>query len=233
MPESSIAALLQLTSVPVAITFLDAPPPGVPHVSSVEPAGCGYWRRAAAGEVFFTLADDHKRCPVGAHTHNVTLSAAEQQDLMGLVHTMVDLSYLKMEDVAQIPTRQTPMQVAVYAPLALTPVPPDVVLVRGNARQLMLLAEAAQAAGVAGTGATMGRPTCAVVPAAINSTQTAASFGCVGNRVYTAAEETDAYFAIPGALLGVVEQKLATIRHANEELEKFHRGRAAAAASAT
>ena len=47
--------------------------------------------------------------------------------------------------------------------------PPDVVLVHGNARQLMLLAEAAQAAGVAGGGAAMGRPTCAVLPEAINS----------------------------------------------------------------
>ncbi|MEQ1574502.1 MAG: DUF169 domain-containing protein, partial [Vicinamibacterales bacterium] len=97
----------------------------------------------------------------------MTLSPAEQQELMGLVQTMVGLSYLKMEDVAQIPTRRTPMQVAVYAPLASAPVPPDVVLVRGNARQLMLLAEAAQAAGVAGTGATLGRPTCAVLPEAI------------------------------------------------------------------
>ena len=56
-----------------------------------------------------------------------------------------------MEEVPQIPTRKTPLRVAVYAPLAAAPVPPDVVLVRGNARQLMLLAEAAQAAGVAGT----------------------------------------------------------------------------------
>ena len=227
--EPSIAALLCLTSPPIAITFLDAPPPGVPHVSSAEPAGCGYWRRAAAGEVFFTTADDHKRCPVGAHTHNVTLSAAEQQELMELVQTMVGLSYLTMEDVAQIPTRKTPMQVAVYAPLALAPVPPDVVLVRGNARQLMLLAEAAQAAGVAGTSATMGRPTCAVIPEAINSTHTAASFGCIGNRVYTGADATEAYFAIPGARLAAVEQTLSTIVHANQELEKFHRGRAAAA----
>jgi uncharacterized protein (DUF169 family) len=229
--EPSIAALLCLTSPPIAITFLDAPPPGVPHVSSAEPAGCGYWRRAAAGEVFFTTADDHKRCPVGAHTHNVTLSAAEQQELMELVQTMVGLSYLTMEDVAQIPTRRTPMHVAVYAPLALSPVPPDVVLVRGNARQLMLLAEAAQAAGVAGTGATMGRPTCAVIPEAINSTHTAASFGCAGNRVYTGADATDAYFAIPGGRLAAVEHKLATIVHANQELEKFHRGRAAAASA--
>src|SRR6478672_13791351 len=189
MSQASLAELLQLTSPPVAITFADTPPPGVPHVSAGEPAGCGYWRRAAEGEVFFTVADDHKRCPVGAHTHNVTLSPSEQQELMGLVQTMVGLEYLKMEEVPRIPTRKTPLQVAVYSPLSSAPVPPDVVLVRGNARQLMLLAEAAQAAGVATDGATMGRPTCAVIPAAINAQRTAASFGCVGNRVYTGAGE--------------------------------------------
>ena len=110
--------------------------------------------------------------------------------------------------------------------------PPDVVLVRGNARQLMLLAEAAQAAGVAGTGATMGRPTCAVLPEAINTARTAASFGCIGNRVYTGADDTEAYFAIPGLQLGAVEEKLAVIVRANQELEKFHRGRAAATPTA-
>lgn len=228
MSSTTLTGLLRLTSAPVAISFVDAPPPGVPHVSASEPAGCGYWRRAAAGEVFFTLADDHKRCPVGAHTHNVTLTPAEQQDLMGLVQTMVGLSYLKMADVAQIPTRTTPMQVAVYAPLAAATVAPDVVLVRGNAQQLMLLAEAAQAAGVAGTGATLGRPTCAVLPEAINSARTAASFGCIGNRVYTGADDTDAYFAIPGPALGVVEEHLAVIVRANQALEAFHRARAAA-----
>jgi uncharacterized protein (DUF169 family) len=229
--KGSLAALLGLTSPPVAIAFVDTPPEGIAHVSAGEPAGCGYWRRAAAGEVFFTVADDHKRCPVGAHTHNVTLSPSEQQELMGLVQTMVGLSYLTMEEVPQIPTRATPLQVAVYAPLSLTPVAPDVVLVRGNARQLMLLAEAAQAAGVAG-GTTMGRPTCAVLPEALNSARTAASFGCVGNRVYTGAEDTDAYFAIPGPQLQVVEDSLAVIVRANEALEQFHRARAAATPAA-
>ena len=71
---------------------------------------------------------------------------------------MVGLSYLRMEDVAKIPQRQTPFQTAVYAPLALAPAPPDVVLVRGNARQLMLLAEAAEHAGIAGAAPAMGRP---------------------------------------------------------------------------
>ena len=228
MSHSPLTELLQLTSTPVAIAFVDAPPQGVARIADGEPAGCGYWRRAAAGEIFFTTADDHKRCPVGAHTHNVTLSPSEQQELMGLVQTMVGLSYLKMADVPQIPTRKTPLQVAVYAPLDQAPVPPDVVLVRGNAQQLMLLSEAAQAGDVAGTGPAMGRPTCAVLPEAINSGRTAASFGCIGNRVYTGADETEAYFAIPGGQLAALEERLAVIVHANQELEKFHRARAAA-----
>src|SRR5438128_318085 len=58
MSQTSLAELLSLASPPVAIAFVDAVPPGVPHVSAVEPAGCGYWRRAAAGEVFYTGADD-------------------------------------------------------------------------------------------------------------------------------------------------------------------------------
>src|SRR5262245_56474414 len=185
MSPTSLTELLHLTSPPVSITFVDAAPSGVPHVSATEAAGCGYWRRAAKGEVFYTVADDHKRCPIGAHTHNVTLSPTEQHELMGLVQTMVGLSYLKVEEVAQIPTRKTLLNVAVYAPLSAAPLPPDVVLVRGNAHQLMLLSEAAQAADAAGTGPTMGRPTCAVLPEAINAGRTAASFGCIGNRVYT------------------------------------------------
>ena len=224
MPHT-LASLLGLAAPPVAITFTDEPPAGVSRVTAGEPAGCGYWRRAAEGEVFYTTADDHKRCPVGAHTHNVPLTEAEQQELMGLVGTMVGLEYIRMEEVSSIPTRKTPMRNATYAPLDKAPVRPDVVLVRGNARQLMLLAEAAQLAGIAGTSATMGRPTCAALPQALNTGQTAASFGCIGNRVYTGAGENDAYFAIPGEKLALLEEKLATIVRANQELEKFHRSR--------
>lgn len=228
MSRTPLAALLRLSTEPIAITFADAAPAGVPHVEAMEPAGCGYWRRAAAGEVFYTVADDHKGCPVGAHTHNVPLTASDQEALAGLVQTMVGLSYLRMEEVPQIPARTTPLQVAVYAPLADTPAPPDVVLVRGNAKQLMLLAEASLAAGVSPTGPALGRPTCSVLPEAINSGRTAASFGCIGNRVYTGADDTEAYFAIPGTHLAAVEAQLAVILRANDALEEFHRSRAAA-----
>jgi uncharacterized protein (DUF169 family) len=139
---------------------------------------------------------------------------------------MVDLQYLSMDEVPSIPTRKEPFGVAVYAPLDRAPLPPDVVLVHGNARQLMLLAEAAQAAGVVGDTPAMGRPTCALLPAAINGQRAGASLGCVGNRVYTALDDNEAYFAIPGAAVAAVEERLRTIVHANQELEKFHRARA-------
>ncbi|MDP9001037.1 MAG: DUF169 domain-containing protein, partial [Myxococcota bacterium] len=93
------------------------------------------------------------------------------------------------------------------------------------ARQLMLLSEAALATGVAGSGPLMARPTCAVVPEAINSARTAASLGCVGNRVYTDAGDDEGYFAIPGVHLAAVEHTLGLIVRANQELEKFHRSR--------
>jgi uncharacterized protein (DUF169 family) len=227
VPLTLLEQLLSLVTSPVAITFSDDPPPGVARVSAAEPAGCGYWRRAAAGEVFYTTADDHKHCPVGAHTHNVPLSAEDQRELNGLIEAMVGLSYIRMEEVPAIPTRKAPLRVATYAPLAKASATPDVVLIVGNAQQLMLLAEAAQLAGIAGQRATMGRPTCAVVPAAINTGETWSSFGCVGNRVYTGATENDAYFAIPGEKLAVLEEKLAVAVAANEKLAEFHRARAA------
>jgi uncharacterized protein (DUF169 family) len=227
VPRASLDRLLQLASPPVAISFSDDPPPGVARVAAAEPASCGYWRRAAAGEIFYTTSDDHKQCPVGAHTHNVPLSPEEQRELTGLIETMVGLSYIRMEEVPAIPRRTAPLRVATYAPLANAPATPDVVLIVGNAQQLMLLAEAAQLAGISGQGATMGRPTCSVLPAAINTGETASSFGCVGNRVYTGATENHAYFAIPGEKLAVLEEKLAVVVDANDQLAEFHRARAA------
>src|SRR5262249_56813259 len=103
---------------------------------------------------------------------------------------------------------------------------PEVVLVAGNAGQVMLLAEAAQAAGVGGSRL-MGRPTCAALPQAMRTGQGVASLGCIGNRVYTGLADEEMYFALPGSQLGAVAEKLAGIVRANEELEKYHRQRQA------
>ena len=75
---------------------------------------------------------------------------------------------------------------------------PDVILVRGNAAQVMLLCEAVMAAGV-GTGALMGRPTCAAIPQATSTGQGVTSLGCIGNRVYNGMGGEELYFAASGS----------------------------------
>ncbi|MGH7208651.1 MAG: DUF169 domain-containing protein [Nitrospiraceae bacterium] len=220
-----LQALLGLALRPVAIAFRDAAPPGVPRIDRPAPAGCGYWRLAAEGNLFYTEAPDHYTCPVGAHTHGVELPPDTAKELNAIVQTMVGLQYIKLEEIPTIPRRQGAFGVAVYAPLADAPFDPDVVLVRGTVKQLMLLAEAAQAAGVAGGGATMGRPTCAVLPEAMQSGRTATSFGCIGNRVYTGLGDDEGYYAIPGAKVAEVVSRLAVITEANRQLEAFHLAR--------
>src|SRR5205807_2803521 len=114
------------------------------------------------------------------------------------------LGYLRSEEVPGIPRRQEGFHVAVYAPLDEAPSEPDVVLVRGNARQVMLLQEAAQAAGVGDDGKLMGRPTCAALPAVLGSGRGVASLGCIGNRVYTGLPDDELYYALPGRHVAAV-----------------------------
>jgi len=219
--------LLNLTSRPIAVTFTATAPAGVPRVAKAGPAGCAYWKQAAEGAVFYTEAADHYNCPVGSHTHGVTLPPERAKELEDVVGTMVGLQYIRMEEVAALPRRAEPFRVAVYAPLAQAPVPPDVVLVRGRARQIMLLAEAARGAGLEGDGATLGRPACAMIPAALSRPDGVTSLGCIGNRVYTGLGDDELYFTIPGAKVGEVVERLEAVLHANRQLEQYHQGRQA------
>ena len=216
--------LLKLRAAPVALTFQEAPPPNVPRVAAAGPSGCTYWKSAAEGQTFYTEAPDHTNCPIGAYTHGVDLSPDWVRELEQVVGTMVQLGYLRHEEVGSIPRRPEGLNVAVYAPLADAVGEPDVVLVRGNAKQVMLLAEAAQAAG-AGAAGMMGRPTCAAVPEVLRTQQGVASLGCIGNRVYTGLADDELYFALPGSRVAAVAEKLAALVHANQELENYHRAK--------
>ncbi len=222
---TKIQELLGLKVPAVAIAFRDTAPAGIPRVTTPAPAGCGYWKLAAEGQAFYTEGSDHFGCPVGAHTHGVELPPQVATELNGLVQTMVDMQYITMKEIPMIPHRQETFHVAVYAPLTQATFTPDVVLVRGTVKQLMLLAEATQAAGVPGGSATMGRPTCAVLPESLQSGHAATSFGCIGNRVYTGLGDDEGYYAIPGARVADVVGKLAVITEANRQLEAFHRSR--------
>jgi uncharacterized protein (DUF169 family) len=224
---AKLSDLLSLASAPIGIAFRSAAPVGVSRVERSGPAGCAYWKRAAEGGVFYTEAADHYNCPVGSYTHGVELPPARAAELQQVIGTFVSLQYIKMEEVPTLPRRTEAFGVAVYAPLAESPVDPDVVLVRGNARQIMLVSEAARAAGIGHDGAALGRPACAMIPEAMNTARGNTSLGCIGNRVYTGLGDTELYFTIPGPALADVVAKLETIVHANRELEQYHQARRA------
>jgi uncharacterized protein (DUF169 family) len=218
--------LLNLKDPPVTVTFQQSPPPGVRRVDSSGPAGCSYWKLAAEGNVFYTEAADHYNCTIGAYTHGIALPEEKTKELQSVIGTMVSLEYIRAEEIPAIPHRTEPFGVAVYAPLSDVPSEPDVVLVRGNPKQVMLLSEAARAADIAHEGAMMGRPACAMIPETVSSGRANASLGCIGNRVYTGLADDELYLALPGSKIGDVVNKLETIVHANDELRKFHGDRA-------
>jgi uncharacterized protein (DUF169 family) len=226
---AELQSLLGTKLPAIGVSFTSEVPAGVAILGNSQPASCSYWKLAAEGAVFSTAAAQHQGCPIGAHTHGVAAAPEKSADLMSMVGTMVQLGYIRMEEVPQIPHRAPgSFQHAVYGPLSALPLAPELVLVRGTASQLMLVAEAAQMAGLTAALPTMGRPTCAALPLASQSGKLAMSLGCVGNRVYTGMPDDEAYVAIPGASLAPLVQWLSGVVKANGELFKFHQGRVSA-----
>lgn len=224
--QSSALAHLGLANSPVAIAFTTDAPEDVDRIDGSLAASCSYWREAGNGRSFYTTADDHTRCPVGAFTHGVPLSHEQTSELHSVIGMMTDLKYVKKEEIPLIPHRTETMRFAVYAPLNGATFAPDAVIFRGNPRQIMLLSEAARAAGVFDAGAVMGRPACAMIPQAVTARVGVSSVGCIGNRVYTGLGDDELYITVPGPAVGGVLEQLATVLSANAALEQFHRDRA-------
>jgi uncharacterized protein (DUF169 family) len=222
--EQQLSSDLGLTRRPIAIAFRDAPPPGVSPFVGTAPSGCSFWRLASEGRTFFTVPGDHYNCAIGAYTHNIPLPAARVGELGDTLGFMTGLGYLRMEEVSGIPVLPKTPGAVVYAPLGDTPVDPDVVLFLGPAARVMLLQEAATRAGVAAGLTTLGRPTCMALPAAL-ARGMVASTGCVGNRVYTGADEGELYAAVPGKDLAKVAETAGTISAANDKLMEYHKAR--------
>ncbi|WP_158749239.1 DUF169 domain-containing protein [Acidobacterium sp. S8] len=218
---SLLTNCLNLSQSPVAISFTDAIPNGVGrHVGDVS-AGCRFWQDGAM-TVFATSSSDHQRCAIGVYTHHLQPTPAQQTDLMGALKIFGELSYVREEDLPLIPVLQQQSAHVIYAPLAETPLPPQIVLLFVNASQMLILSEAAQQVEHGNTAA-MGRPACAVVPQVINTGRAALSLGCCGARAYldTLTDDT-AIFAIPGAKLDFYAERIEALAQANSILTRFH-----------
>jgi uncharacterized protein (DUF169 family) len=82
-----------------------------------------------------------------------------------------------------------------YGPLAETPVDPDVVLIRINGKQLMVLADALPGLRIEG------KPQCHIVAVAKQQGEVAVSVGCTLSRTRTAMPSAEMTCAIPASRL--------------------------------
>ena len=226
--ERVLTDALQLTRRPVAVSFREEAPAGVERLPGAQPSGCTFWSLAADGRVFYTAPEDHYNCPIGSFTHGIALPKAREHELTDTLSLYTDLGYLRIAEVADMPRMARTPAATVYAPLAMTPVDPDAVIVSGTPGGLMLLHEAGIRAGVP-PASLLGRPTCMAIPAALAS-GLASSLGCVGNRVYTRLADKEFYSVIRADKLDTLAAEMATITAANVMLTQYHRERRAAIA---
>jgi uncharacterized protein (DUF169 family) len=218
---------LGLDGEPVAIAFLSEPPAGVaPWAGGEVAAGCAFWRHARAGRTFYTEPAAHRHCAVGSHVHGLALPEAHAGDLTASIELMVGTGYIDPGEVPAIPAVAAGPTYVAYGPVGRVPFEADVVVVAATPAQAMLLHEAALRAGVSPmTAPVAGRPACAILPLAMQASQSALSLGCAGNRITTGLGDGELYSAIPGASWPAVVDALAAIRSANEAMEAYYENR--------
>jgi uncharacterized protein (DUF169 family) len=206
-----LAGTLHLAVPPVAISFSDARPAGVPEFAEPMsepapdgrrgrvPAGCVFWVRAPQG-TFSTVAEDHGNCSVGSVTHG--FASLEDVAGNGDVAELLGSGWVSAEAVASIPAVRERPGAVTYGPLAETPasVSPDVVLLRVNGRQLMVLSDALPGMRIEG------KPQCHIVAVAKEEGVPVASVGCALSRARTGMTPEEMTCALPaGELGGIVE----------------------------
>ena len=219
--DGALTTSLRLAHPPVAISLTDTVPAGVAMWSGASPAGCRFWQEATQ-RTFATSPRDHDLCSIGTYTHNLEGTEATNADLGLALKVFADLTYVREEDVAQIPVLSRRPKYVVYGPLAESPLPPDVVLLFVQASQTLILSEAAQQID-GGTPPALGRPACAIIPQAANSGKAALSLGCCGARAYLdVLTDENAIFAIPGARLEAFAERIGALAKANQILTRFH-----------
>lgn len=203
----ALARALHLAVPPIGISFEDTVPAGVPAFDEPmsEPAadgrrgrvaaGCVFWVRAAE-RTFATVPDDHGNCSVGRYTHG--LATMEEVAGNGDVAALLDSGWVDAEAVAGIPSVSSRASAVTYGPLADSTATPDVVLLRVNGRQLMVLSDALPGLRIEG------KPQCHIVALAKEHGEAAASVGCALSRARTGMRPDEMTFAFPGARLAEV-----------------------------
>jgi len=209
----SLTSKLKLQSPPIAITFAMREPEGVSRFggsmpsplpdgrTGAVPAGCVFWMKGTE-RTFSTVAEDHGNCSVGSVTHG--FKTLEDVSSNSDVAALLESGWVSMDVVPKIPVVKTRYRHVIYGPLDRTPTDPDVVLIRVNGTQLMILHDALPHLRFEG------KPQCHIVAIAKEENQIAASVGCMLSRVRTGMSANEMTCAIPATKLAEVTAALET-----------------------
>ena len=216
--------LLGLFAPPLAITFSAQQPEGVERFrgavpsptpggrTGAVPAGCVFWMKAT-DKTFTTVPEDHANCSVGSLTHGLKAldEAADAEDVAALVAS----EWVTEDAFPQIPTVKERPNFITYGPLAETPMEPDVVFLRLNAKQAMMLHDAWPQLRFEG------KPQCHIIPIAKEHGEVAVSVGCMLSRVRTGMANEEMTSAIPVIHLETLVERLRKASTADRAVAEY------------
>ena len=220
----ALTSLFGLYHPPLAITFSSQAPDGIPPFDAAIPeptsdgrtgrvaAGCVFWVEAC-DKTFATVAEDHGNCSVGSLTHGFkTLEeAAQGADVAALVES----EWVTPEVFPHIPTISEKPEFVTYGPLAEATSDPDVVFIRLNGKQAMMLHDAWPDLRVEG------KPQCHIIPIAKEVGEVALSVGCMLSRVRTGMSNNEVTCAIPAKKVGELLDRLKTANSADMKVAAY------------
>ncbi len=228
-----LSSSLHLSVPPIFLAFRPERPEGVPAFEGAMsepaadgrrgrvPASCVFWMEAARRTAFSTVGEDHGNCSVGRFTHGLADLEADNDDVKALLES----GWVTPETVPGIPSVRGGPGSITYGPLGEVPeaVEPDVVLLRVNGRQMMVLSDSIPDLSIEG------KPQCHIVALAKEHGRPAASVGCALSRARTGMRPEEMTCALPAGRLGqlveAIEQTAATdsvvARYAAEDGRRF------------
>jgi uncharacterized protein (DUF169 family) len=222
--HTDLQQILGLAAPPIAITFANAEPDNIGRFDEKMPpatedgrtgrvpAGCVFWMRATE-HAFVTVPADHANCSVGSYTHG--LKSMEEIAANADVAALVAAEWVSPADFPKVASVKSKSDFIVYGPLREMTADPNVVFIRLNGKQLMMLHDA-------WPGARMeGKPQCHIIPIAKEDGEVAISVGCMLSRVRTGMSNNDMSCAIPWAVLPDLIDKLRGAVAADERVAQY------------
>ena len=175
-------------------------------------AGCVFWIQSE-DRTFTTKADDPFNCSVGSVTHGLKMldEVIQNEDIRGLWES----EWVTHEEATQLPVVKNRSKFLTYGPISQSSIDPNVVLLRLNAFQGMVVHIAFSDMPI------VGKPQCHIIPLAKEQNQIAMSTGCTLSHIRTGRSPDEMPCTIPAGRLNEVVEKLEARPQANARVASY------------